>query len=632
MLGQLIAGLNRLQVGTLDSFFSRLAGNFTLELGLPPAWRIVEEVEDEQIRRDAIQRLLADHPLEDLSRLVYLLGKDTALRSITREINDVVADLYEVYRETADRPEVWKRLLRQRELEDSELRDALTVLQSVPRPGNKLFAKALDADLQCAVDEHWEEFIAGGIAKKLLAGEATFSRVPIAPEIGAAYAPLVAHARATLINRLAHQTEGTRRLLEHFDAAYRPLKAARRAMRFDDLTHELAAAFADGRLDDIAYRLDARTSHLLLDEFQDTSLGQWSVLRPLVRQLSEPGCARSFFCVGDVKQAIYGWRGGTAELFNTVATEVPGLLDRRLTHSFRSSPVVIELVNRVFSGLRKNAALKDFPTVTANWDGQFGADTTAKTLPGRCRLLVAPKAEGKAGSKEQKSTTLRFAADLIQQAAKKNPGRTIGVLVRRNEAIAALIYELRHRRKLLVSEEGGNALTDSTAVELILSLLVVADHPGDTAARFHVAHSPLGPAVGLVNHGDHQAAEQLARQIRAELIDRGYGPTVYGWVRKMAPSCDRRDLGRMLQLVELAYRFDERSLRRPAEFLLHARKHRIADPASVPIRVMTVHKAKGLEFDVVVLPELDERLVGQPPRLVLSRSGPAGPITCVCAM
>ena len=409
LLNQLVSGMHRVQVGTLDGFFSRLASNFTLELGLPNAWRIVEQVEDDQIRSDAIQRLLADHPLEDLTKLVYLLGKDTALRSITREISDIVAQMYEVYRETAQTSEVWKKLPRQAELEESQLNDALALLETVPRPENKTFQKALETDLRRAAEHEWEEFIAGGVAKKVQDREATYQRVAIAPETAAAYGPLLKHARAVLVNRLAHQNEGAWRLLDHFDAAYRPLKAERRAMRFDDLTHELAAAFADGRLDDVAYRLDARTSHLLLDEFQDTSLAQWSVLRPLVRQLSEPGSARTFFCVGDVKQAIYGWRGGTAELFNSIADDVPGLVDQRLTRSFRSSPVVIELVNRVFSNLEQNAALTNFRRVAANLGWAVRRYTPrARRSPGAAGCMVGPESRRQVGFEGAKSDHAAF--------------------------------------------------------------------------------------------------------------------------------------------------------------------------------------------------------------------------------
>ena len=64
-----------------------------------------------------------------------------------------------------------------------------------------------------------------------------------------------------------------------------------------------------------------------------------------------------------------------------------------------------------------------------------------------------------------------------------------------------MIYELRSRG-IDASEEGGNPLTDSPAVQLILSLLTLADHPGDTAARFHVATSPLAQSTALADPGD----------------------------------------------------------------------------------------------------------------------------------
>ena len=64
-------------------------------------------------------------------------------------------------------------------------------------------------------------------------------------------------------------------------------------------------------------RLGARLKHLCVDEFQDTSFEQWAAVEPLaVEALAKGG---SLYCVGDAKQAIYGWRGGKAELFDEVS-------------------------------------------------------------------------------------------------------------------------------------------------------------------------------------------------------------------------------------------------------------------------------------------------------------------------
>ena len=74
----------------------------------------------------------------------------------------------------------------------------------------------------------------------MLEGSCTYWRKPIPPEAVVLYQPLIEHARAIVVARLANQTEGTYELLAKFDVEYQRLKHERRAMRFDDVTRRLA--------------------------------------------------------------------------------------------------------------------------------------------------------------------------------------------------------------------------------------------------------------------------------------------------------------------------------------------------------------------------------------------------------
>ena len=107
------------------------------------------------------------------------------------------------------------------------------------------------------------------------------------------------------------------------------------------------------RLDDrefLYFRLDATIEHMLLDEFQDTSIIQYEILKPLINEITsgsgifENG---SFFFVGDVKQSIYRFRGGVSALFSEVAKENGTQVEKLLTN-YRSQKEVIEFVNRTF--------------------------------------------------------------------------------------------------------------------------------------------------------------------------------------------------------------------------------------------------------------------------------------------
>ncbi|MBU0719793.1 RecB-like helicase [bacterium] len=104
------------------------------------------------------------------------------------------------------------------------------------------------------------------------------------------------------------------------------------------------------------FRLDSQIEHILLDEFQDTSILQYEILKPLIVEiLSGKGVSEegSFFFVGDVKQSIYRFRGGVSALFGAVKEECATKTEALVTN-YRSQREVIEFVNNVFQDKIKN--------------------------------------------------------------------------------------------------------------------------------------------------------------------------------------------------------------------------------------------------------------------------------------
>lgn len=631
VLAKIIRNLHRLRISTLDSFFVQIAGSFGLELGLPPGWTIVDEVADQRLRSLAIQEVLNEENVSEVLTLLHLLNKGEVSRSVSDQIRRVANELYNLYRETTpdsatgEMPSVWQSIQRHKHLEEAEWEQALSSLAALPLPDDKRFHTARSKDLDSASGSDWDKLIGGGFVKVLLEGKTTYYNKPLPPGMEAVYAPIIEHVKSQIVNRIADRTEATWRLLNHFHKAYDRLKIEQRAFRFQDITQLLADAINGMRSSQLAFRLDAGIGHLLLDEFQDTSLLQWTVLEPFAKAAARDPDS-SFFCVGDVKQAIYGWRGGVADLFATLDERLVNLEERELTKSFRSSPVIIDVVNTVFGGLADNAVMPKLPGVADVWQKRFQTHSTARDYPGYCVLQTAT------GAKEddsQQTETLSFAATEVARLHRESPGASIGILVRRNQAVARMIYELRHTHGIEASEEGGNPLLDSASVQLVLSLLAIADHPGDTISRFHVAHSPLGRVVGFTDYADANAARRLSAEIRGSLLQKGYGPTIYHWVRELTPFCNQRELSRLLQLVSLAYRYESRATEEAQDFVEMVSVTKVEDPSAAAVRVMNIHQSKGLEFDIVVLPELDVPLGSTPPQIVTGRTSPVAPVEAV---
>ncbi|MBX2850382.1 MAG: UvrD-helicase domain-containing protein, partial [Phycisphaeraceae bacterium] len=388
MLRCVTESLHRLSIGTIDSFFNRAARAMAMDLGLPPDPRLIDEGSPlaQQMRFDAIQAVLGEHADNDqgLTTLIEMLRRlhhDTAQRSVTEAMDHIVKDLGDVYRSYPDRS-LWDQLPDTGRLSADLLNTAVGALdQMAPhlpltKAGefNKGFKKAYEGMLADARAGYWDSFLSNGLIKKLLAGETAFSRIELSDDWLMAIKPLMIHAKAVRLGGLADQTRATFGLLEMFDRHYRATRYAQRTLLFSDLTHLLAQGLpglGEAGVEELCYRLDAKVTHLLLDEFQDTSLRQWDVLRPFAEQIAATSDgSRSLFCVGDTKQAIYGWRGGCAELFDAVQGYA-GVEPATLSKSYRSSQVVLDAVNQVFTNLVGNAVLGDCQHAAAQWQQGF---------------------------------------------------------------------------------------------------------------------------------------------------------------------------------------------------------------------------------------------------------------------
>jgi len=132
-------------------------------------------------------------------------------------------------------------------------------------------------------------------------------------------------------------------------------KKQKNQFEFRDITnlvYDLLTKYIDK--DFLYFRLDSKYNHMLIDEFQDTSVLQYKILEPLIDEiiLNKSDDYKTFFYVGDTKQSIYRFRGGNKELFDYVITKYsPNLKLKVLDVNYRSSKSVVNFVNDVFNSV-----------------------------------------------------------------------------------------------------------------------------------------------------------------------------------------------------------------------------------------------------------------------------------------
>jgi len=645
ILHELLKNLHRLEISTLDSFFNRVAKAFSLELGLPPIWDLVDQQQIQRLREESVQSVLRSEELETLRNL---MDKGESNRRIQSLLLETIEDLYSDFRDSNF--DAWDRLgaptgwMTSTELE--------TLVREAREREYETHKKAWEKFHQQIFDEDWAAVAESAFVQNVLDGNFKYSR-SVLPEDGLAMIQqLIPHCRSWIVQRLSLRNLSTRQLLHAFGLEFEAAKSRLGQLFFDDISDRLKDFVQSGTIEQFSFRLDNQIQHLMLDEFQDTSPTQWAIVRPFAHQVTrdgEPG--RSFFCVGDMKQAIYGWRGGVAEIFDVVEGNLPNLAKtQQMVKSYRSSPVIIGFVNDLFGNLNRFLTKDDqINSAVHEWSEWFRPHETERSeYPGHVTIEYAENCDEKLAKTNsptkdsvRNQNVVQGVVERVSHLVENVPEESsIGILARTNKDVGAIIFALQSAG-IPASEEGGNPLTDSAAVEMVLSAFHLADHPGDDIARYHVSNGPLASLFDLNPEGDsnqnenRKAAAAGAAAVRRKIVDHGFGPVAEEMANLLAPQCTHRERLRLQHLVEMGYadpQDEQRWSLRPRRFVEYVREKKVADATAAQVRVMTIHKSKGLEFNSVVLPMFKAGsigLSGQTPKIIVDRDGPADPAKMV---
>jgi len=652
-LADLAKNMYRMRVGTLDSYFNRIASAFSLELGLPPGWSILNDTDFKRLLTEAIREVFEEADRNGAKKLMHLLQKGRSEAAITDELVGLASEILPLVRTTKD--QAWEhdvpgrlQKLTTGMLDSEQVHVCVALLERVKPPSHKSFQKELAKLHAMFFDEEgiksvdavdWKKVLAHGLIKNIIANSDTYYSTPIEEEITEAVKPLIDHGKAIQARLLIDQTTATRDLLKLVIDKLDDLMVRERKFRYEDVTRKVAEyEFSEERLQSLNHRLNGNTQHLLLDEFQDTSIPQWNILRPLAEKVAQDEHG-TFFCVGDVKQSIYSWRGGVAAVFDTMKQGIEdagaAVQEESMETTRRCRPPVVETVNMLFQSIRSNEAVVAASQKAGDeWQKRFKRHEPYATDVGYCVLEESPIAEDGANKKD---VHLQYVANRIVELAEILEHRPMlkhgmGILVSTGKMGASIVAELK-RRGIEVNG-GGGSLADSAAVRYVLSAMTLADHPGNTIARFHLATSPLKKILGLKDdpYLEKYGDAHCSQNIRRDLTTNGYGETVKKYAEILAPFCDPHEFLRLEKLLELAYRYDdEASSVRTKTFVERVEDTTVTSPDAANITVTTIHGAKGLEYDIVVLPQLDFSITGgsHTPELVVDHVDPDNKTTPV---
>jgi len=419
------------------------------------------------------------------------------------------------------------------------------------------------------------------------------------------------------------------RLLPRAVAQLKLAFQSRRQVDFTEVAQRaLLALGSEDAPTDLTLALDYRIHHLLIDEFQDTSISQCELVARLTAGWL-PDDGRTVFAVGDPMQSIYRFREAEVGLFLHARAEgIAGveLHPIALSSNFRSQSGIVDWVNAAFA--RVLPATENMVSGAVPYTASV---PTRAALPGTA-VHVHPLFD------DDGAAEARLVADIVLAARAADPAAKVAILARTRGHLRAIVPALK-AAKLRFRAIDVEPLGQRPVVQDLLALTRALAHPGDRLAWLAVLRAPWCGLTLADLHAlaaDNAAitlwdaledASRLAQlsadgRARAERVSAALAPSLLqrrraplreqvagAWFALGGPACveyetdleDAEVFFRDLDRHEEAGELPDRAAFEDGLGELYA----LADvEADDTLQIMTIHKAKGLEFDVVILPGL----------------------------
>ncbi len=625
-LGRVVRALPRFTLGTIDGFFSRVVRGFQYELGLTGGnFELIEGPRAAALADEIIAAVLGNSLHESDGEAFQQafrrasMGKQS--QGVLRPLREYIGRWQERLRENtnpdwgpdhpdSEAPDLWEQhkhtlaaAVRQHlhEIAYTHAKQPSALLQcidiieshtigsgSLGASTPKLLGGILDA-------------VAGGSHSLDVKSNKDFSITgPCADHLRA----LVTLAAKCELGAAVRRTRAIREVVSLYDSICGKRLRSRGLLGFHDVKILMGRWAHDEnsrlRREAVDFRLDATIRHWLLDEFQDTSRADWMGLLPLVDEAAA-GEDGTLFIVGDRKQAIYAWRGGDVGLFDKVTARYGSGMDTSgMAESWRSCPEVLTLVNRVCGDTTTLRELFGPAADRWQWQEHYPAPPLGKpSKAGEARVEVVGKWDER----------LERLPGLLEELGVGRKAMTCGVLLRGNEKVRETAEFLRSHGFDVIEEGRRQPAADNPAGILITHLIRWLSDPSDAFSREVVRMAPPGERILPPESGHWMSAWERLTAMVADLgfagaVERIIAPDFPGW-----SDFGKRRAGDLMAALET---IDQEGITSPRDAADRLQRLEVSQsPGIAAVQVMTIHKSKGLGFDLVVLPEIPSEVLPQ---------------------
>ncbi len=368
-------------------------------------------------------------------------------------------------------------------------------------------------------------------------------------------------------------------------------------MTFGDIEYHVALGLED---QDLRTRIQKVYSYFIVDEFQDTSALQFKIIHDLIG-----GDFSKLFCVGDPKQAIYGFRGGELSVFQNCSTLVPVM--RTLANNYRSLPNIIEFNNSLFrTVLPAGLAYKDDDSFTVEAEDQHVPEEVAHPHLGEVEILTSTMYVSESGDDDYKTDAIEFEeakiiADSVALERKNHPERTCTILYRKLKPAKELIRQLIEREIGFTAQYKIDIKDDPIVGMFIILLKRQFDTNPKTRDKYPLFM--FRRYMDILRIPSDLIADDLAT-FDQDIRFWGLLEAFRKFLFRLKITNENSDLnvGVIQTLCDLYYQDQENILAqiergKKSEIRLDFRFGKNANM----VQIMTAHASKGLEFDTVYL-------------------------------